>query len=98
MNVRHLAAAAQTEQLGAALALSCPWSETDARCIFLHGPLGAGKTTVVRGLLRALGEERPVGQVRQCIVERLVGQLRLQRLALLEVATHVLRELYGAEC
>jgi len=56
MNVRHLAAAAQTEQLGAALALSCPWSNTDARCIFLHGPLGAGKTTVVRGLLRALGE------------------------------------------
>jgi tRNA threonylcarbamoyladenosine biosynthesis protein TsaE len=56
MSRRHLAAAAETERLGAALALSCPWSDTDARCIFLHGPLGAGKTTVVRGLLRALGE------------------------------------------
>jgi tRNA threonylcarbamoyladenosine biosynthesis protein TsaE len=56
MSVRYLPAAAETERLGATLALSCPWSNTEARCIFLHGPLGAGKTTVVRGLLRALGE------------------------------------------
>jgi len=69
MNVRHLAEAAQTERLGAALGLSCPWSNTDARCIFLHGPLGAGKTTVVRGLLRALGEQGAIHSPTYGLVE-----------------------------
>jgi tRNA threonylcarbamoyladenosine biosynthesis protein TsaE len=45
-----------TERLGAALALVCR-----APCLIgLSGQLGAGKTTLVRGFLRALGCAEPV--------------------------------------
>jgi tRNA threonylcarbamoyladenosine biosynthesis protein TsaE len=47
--------AAATERLGAALAQSCPWNSALPRAIYLKGELGTGKTTLVRGLLRALG-------------------------------------------
>lgn len=40
-----------TARLGAALATVLP----DAATVYLQGPLGAGKTTLVRGMLRALG-------------------------------------------
>jgi tRNA threonylcarbamoyladenosine biosynthesis protein TsaE len=53
MTVLWLAEATATEALGAELALA-----TQGRpglVVHLHGPLGAGKTTLVRGWLRALG-------------------------------------------
>ena len=47
---------AATEALGAALASGA----RAGRVIHLRGDLGAGKTTLVRGLLRALGVTGPV--------------------------------------
>jgi len=52
---RALADSAATEGLGAALARTAPWSAPQAIAVYLHGELGAGKTTLVRGLLRELG-------------------------------------------
>ncbi|MGO9930411.1 MAG: tRNA (adenosine(37)-N6)-threonylcarbamoyltransferase complex ATPase subunit type 1 TsaE [Steroidobacteraceae bacterium] len=48
-----------TEALGAALARACPNLRAGA-VVYLHGELGAGKTTCVRSLLRALGVAAPV--------------------------------------
>lgn len=52
-------------QLGAELGLACP----QAVVIFLHGELGAGKTTLARGLLRGLGYEGKVKSPSYTIVE-----------------------------
>ncbi len=78
-----LASAEATENLGARLAGALPPGCT----VYLRGELGAGKTTLVRGLVRALGHLGPVRSPTYTLLEpytmagRQIVHLDLYRLA-----------------
>ena len=61
----HLPDAAATEKVGAALSRAL----RGGMVVSLHGDLGAGKTTLVRGALRALGWNRAVKSPTYTLVE-----------------------------
>ena len=69
MTELQLASVEDSEELGAALARSVPWAAPRALTLFLTGELGTGKTTLARGLLRALGVEEVVRSPSYTLVE-----------------------------
>jgi tRNA threonylcarbamoyladenosine biosynthesis protein TsaE len=107
----NLADSGMTELLGRALAHALPGAAQTGSgapagaVLYLHGELGAGKTTCVRSLLRALGAAGPVRSPTYTLVEtyRLgawtcvhVDLYRLQ--SAVEVDELGLRDLIGPGC
>jgi tRNA threonylcarbamoyladenosine biosynthesis protein TsaE len=91
---------ADTLELGRRLAQACPAGAV----IWLRGPLGAGKTTLVRGFLRGMGYEGAVKSPTYTLVEpytcggRRVFHLDLYRIAEVAELDYLgLRELQDGE-
>ena len=86
MRIVETSAAAETESLGAELATELAAGDL----VLVSGDLGAGKTTLVRGAVRALGVQGPVTSPSFSIGHRYAGDgvvvshLDLYRLAGLE--------------
>lgn len=106
ISTRHhdLADSAATEALGAALARALPRAlSAPGMMIWLEGDLGAGKTTLVRGLLHALGHaghvksptytliepyELTTGTIYHLDLYRLTDPVELEYLGMRELGDH----------
>lgn len=64
-----LADAHATQRLGESLGRHCPWGAEGARCLFLTGELGAGKTTLAAALLAEAGVGEPVRSPSYALIE-----------------------------
>ena len=76
---------AETRSLGASLAGRLSAGDV----VFLHGKLGAGKTTLVRGLLEELGYDGPVRSPTFNIVQSFPTVPPVLHVDLFRVKTHV---------
>ncbi|HEY0341298.1 MAG TPA: tRNA (adenosine(37)-N6)-threonylcarbamoyltransferase complex ATPase subunit type 1 TsaE [Steroidobacteraceae bacterium] len=67
--VVHTTTAEETEDFGARLASARPGGDNTLSVVYLAGDLGAGKTTLTRGLLRSLGVTGSVRSPTYTLVE-----------------------------